>query len=329
MPHQFFSQFIRWPFFLRILIIAMTVIFCFGFVIYIVEPETFHNVFEGIWWAVITASTVGYGDLVPKTFLGKLLGILLILLGAGFLSSYFITLASSAVTMQTDFLEGKAKFFGKDHILVIGWNERSKEIINKLLKNKDTRAIVLIDQTLDSNPFSDYHVHFIKGRANLDETLIKANIYDVKTVMITADQNKDELQADMNTILTLLTIKGLNPHTTCVVEILTSEQTANARRAGADEIIQTNVISSSVMLNCLYSGGMVDPLLSFLEQFNGNRFVYQASNDFVGKSFIETGKVVLENGNVLFGINRGAETFINPPHPFTIKDKDILLVITP
>jgi voltage-gated potassium channel len=74
-------------------------------------------------------------------------------------------------------------------------------------------------------------------------------------VLITADQNKDELHADMNTVLTLLAIKGLNPDVHCVVEILTAEQLANAKRAGADEIIQSNVITSSVMMNCLDSEG--------------------------------------------------------------------------
>lgn len=307
---------------------ALSIIFMFGLLIYIVEPETFSTLLDGIWWAIITVSTVGYGDFVPKSTLGKIIGMLLVLFGAGFVSSYFVTLASTTVKKQNDILEGKAVFKGKDHIIIIGWNERSKAIIKKLLKNNNSGPVILIDETLESNPFSDFHVHFIKGRSNVDEILIKANIDQAKKVLITADQNKDELHADMNSILTLLAIKGLNHNVHCVVEILTTEQASNARRAGADEVIQSNIISASVMNNCLHSTKMIDPLMLLLEQFNGRRFVLRSSTSFIGKSFIEANTLLLQEGSILIGIKRGIDTIVNPPPPFTIKETDILLVIT-
>ncbi|MDQ6995395.1 MAG: ion transporter [Mariprofundaceae bacterium] len=52
-----------------------------GNIIYIVEPSTFPNAFEGTWWSLVTMSTVGYGDYVPHTVLGKLLAAFLILIG--------------------------------------------------------------------------------------------------------------------------------------------------------------------------------------------------------------------------------------------------------
>ncbi|WP_019156084.1 potassium channel family protein [Robertmurraya massiliosenegalensis] len=328
MPHHFFSHFIRMPFFLRLFFIAMLLLFFFGLFAYLIEPETFTTLFDGIWWAIITASTVGYGDFVPKTILGKLIGIFLILLGVGFVSSYFVTLASSAVKRQNDYIEGKIMFKGKEHTIIIGWNERSKAIIEKFSQEENYGLIVLVDQTLESNPFSDYHIHFIKGRATTDQVLIKANIYHAKKVLITADQNKDELQADMDTILTLLAIKGLNSTVYTVAEILTTEQSSNALRAGADELIQTNQITSSVMTNCLHSTEKVDALMILLEQFNGSRFVFQSSTDYIGKNFIDTSKQLLEEGALLFGIKRGRDTIINPSHPFVLKEHDILLVIS-
>lgn len=328
MPPHLYLNFVRLPLFFRILIIALFIIFTFGFLIYIVEPETFTSPFEGIWWAIITVSTVGYGDIVPKTTLGKLLGMLLVLLGAGFVSTYFVTLASTTVKKQTDILEGKVMFKGKDHFVIVGWNERSRVITEKILKSLYHAPVILIDQSLESNPFSDYRVHFIKGRAHIDETLMKANIYEAKKVIITADQNLDELQADMNSILALLAIKGLNPHAICVVEMLTNEQVPNAQRAGADEIIQSNLISASIMMNCLSATRMAEPLVSLLEQFNGSRFVFRSSTSFIGKSFIDTNKLLIEEGSLLFGIKRGVDTIVNPPHPFIIKEEDILLVIS-
>ena len=38
------------------------------------QPEAFRNAFSGLWWAVATVTTVGYGDIYPVTHLGRLLG---------------------------------------------------------------------------------------------------------------------------------------------------------------------------------------------------------------------------------------------------------------
>ena len=47
------------------------------------QPEVFRNAFSGIWWAVSTLLTVGYGDIYPITPMGKLFGILITFLGVG------------------------------------------------------------------------------------------------------------------------------------------------------------------------------------------------------------------------------------------------------
>jgi len=52
-----------------------------GNMIYILEPQTYSNAFEGTWWSLVTMSTVGYGDFVPQTAVGKMLAASLIMSG--------------------------------------------------------------------------------------------------------------------------------------------------------------------------------------------------------------------------------------------------------
>ena len=47
------------------------------------QPDQFKNAFSGLWWAVATLTTVGYGDLYPITPLGRFLGAIIAILGIG------------------------------------------------------------------------------------------------------------------------------------------------------------------------------------------------------------------------------------------------------
>lgn len=47
------------------------------------QPEQFRNAFSGLWWAVATLTTVGYGDIYPITALGRFLGAVIAILGIG------------------------------------------------------------------------------------------------------------------------------------------------------------------------------------------------------------------------------------------------------
>ncbi|WP_075982738.1 potassium channel family protein [Bacillus massilinigeriensis] len=327
MSHHLYTSFLRLPLLLRILLIAVIIIFTFGLIISVIEPNVFPTIFDGIWWAMITASTVGYGDLVPESILGRVIGMILIFLGAGILSSYFVALSTTAVTKQNEYMEGKMVFKGRGHFIIVGWNERSRVIISTLL-NHDSHSIILIDQTLESNPIPHKQVHFIKGMANLDDILMKANIAEAEKVILTADQNKDEQHADMNTILTLLAIKGLNPNLICIVEILTSDYVANAKRAGADEIIQSNVLTSYVMSNCLSIGEVGhSSLLLLLNHLQDNQLSLNSGQPYEGYTVSGLSAQLLKQGTLLIGIRKGEETLINPPHTYVINNSDQLLVV--
>jgi len=48
-----------------------------------VQPEAFSSVFAGLWWAVVTLTTVGYGDIVPVTVGGRCFTFIILMLGLG------------------------------------------------------------------------------------------------------------------------------------------------------------------------------------------------------------------------------------------------------
>ncbi|WP_438824550.1 potassium channel family protein [Bacillus sp. JJ1521] len=312
----------------KLLAIVLLVIITFGAIIHLIEPETFPTIFDGVWWAIVTAATVGYGDYAPTSFWGRIVGMILIFIGAGIVTRYFAAISTSAFVTQNAYLEGTSGFHGKKHIIIIGWNERVRDTITFLKTPGSVVDILLIDDSLEKNPMPGNHFQFIKGDPTRDETLKKANIQEAEMVLVTADQGKDELHADMISILTLLAIKGLNPTVYTIVEILTIHQIQNAKRGGADEIIQTNRISSLVMVNSILSHGVSDALLCMLVDLKGGKLQFlDVTFDLIGMTFQKASETLLKEGKILIGIKREEEISINPPLSLEIRKIDQILII--
>lgn len=62
-------------------VFLMSGVMVFASVIHFAEPENFTSIPIGIWWALVTMTTVGYGDRVPNTSVGYMFGCLCVISG--------------------------------------------------------------------------------------------------------------------------------------------------------------------------------------------------------------------------------------------------------
>jgi voltage-gated potassium channel len=69
-----------------------------GLLMTVVDRDNFPTVGSGLWWAVQTVTTVGYGDNVPTNVSGQLLAALVMLLGIGFLTVITAAITSTFVS---------------------------------------------------------------------------------------------------------------------------------------------------------------------------------------------------------------------------------------
>ncbi len=73
-----------------LLFYTVVIIIILSFIIFEVEhdaqPEVFTNVFQTMWWAVATLTTVGYGDMYPVTAAGKIITTVIAIIGIGFIA---------------------------------------------------------------------------------------------------------------------------------------------------------------------------------------------------------------------------------------------------
>jgi polar amino acid transport system substrate-binding protein len=103
---SYLSNILSWNF-ISALLILVGVIFIFGFLVWIFERKTNKEEFgegprgilQGFWWSAVTMTTVGYGDKSPRTFGGRLIGLIWMFLAIIMISSLTAGIASS-LTVQ-------------------------------------------------------------------------------------------------------------------------------------------------------------------------------------------------------------------------------------
>ena len=72
-----------------------------GVLISVIDRDEYPNVGIGIWWALQTVTTVGYGDVAPKQLTGRLVGAAVMLEGIAFIAIVTAVITSSFVARAT------------------------------------------------------------------------------------------------------------------------------------------------------------------------------------------------------------------------------------
>jgi voltage-gated potassium channel len=109
-----------------------------GVVARLIDRRDFHSIGDGIWWSIVTLGTVGYGDIVPHTAWGRVLGSVVIVCGVTFIA--FPTATVTSLFVAVDQEEALAKVRGMD--------EASDENTRTVLRGIDAR-LAAIETKLD------------------------------------------------------------------------------------------------------------------------------------------------------------------------------------
>lgn len=89
---------------------------------------------DGIWWALVTTTTVGYGDISPATYFGRIIAIVLMIVGIGLIGSVTSTLTSfftkeKSLTISNDKINMVLKMYDE-------LNDSEKELFTQTILNK-------------------------------------------------------------------------------------------------------------------------------------------------------------------------------------------------
>lgn len=302
----------------RLLFYVMIVIVTGGTLVFISEylfhSKAFNDIFDSLWWAVVTITSVGYGDKYPYEPLGKILATVLMFMGVIITSLLSGTIASIFVDKKIREGKGLEDVNVKNHIVICGWNQNAEHIISCLITIRGSlkESIVLINE-MDPEQFQslkikypDIDLRFVRGDYTNENVLKRASVNNAKAALILLDTTgKSTLSnIDERTIIAVLAIKSLNP------DIFTSAELANAtneqhlRRANVDDIIVNGEFNGFILASSTVSPG-VPYLIKELLSLKGKNSIMQIQipATFIGKTFYELSDFFSKNSKgILIGI---------------------------
>jgi len=285
------------------LILAITLVVLLGGAtsLYLLENKvnkTVNSMGDAIYWAVISMTTTGYGDITPSTPGGRVIAAIVVLSGLFLLSMVTATVAS--VFVEKKIREGKGletiKF--KDHIVLCGWNNNAEETVEGLIRTVPGKKLhlVLVNELFEEEveslkfKFQDHEFRFLRGDFTREDVLARANIAQARSAILLADTSGQHSleQADERTILATLAIKSMSPEVKTCAELLNPENKQHLRRANVDEIVVRGEHIGNLLAGAATSPGLPRVISSLLSpEEENNLWKVEVPSRFIGRPVAE------------------------------------------
>jgi voltage-gated potassium channel len=239
------------------------------------------GILDTLWWALVTITTVGYGDVVPHSTSGRIVGLILMLSGVVLVSLFTATIASIFVERKIKEGEGLESLKNKDHIVICGWNQNGEKVIEGILIHDQNSSypIVLVNE-LDKDEvdsiqykYKERDIHFVRGNFVKEDVLARANIVRAKAAVILADiSNGHSLdKADERTIFGTMAIKSLAPKVRICAELISQENREYLLRANVDEIVIMGESHGSLLASASLAPGFLSMIKALINNEDENK----------------------------------------------------------
>ena len=284
-----------------------------GIILQWLEPGEISKDDNPYWWAIVTMTTVGYGDFSPATPAGRFFAVIIMFIGISLVS--LLTASISSIFVAQKIREGKGleQLNLNNHLILCGWNPNGGRILDSIqhLSNGKKKELVLInemneeDVTQLKNRYQQLNINFVSGDFTQEEILNKANIFEANTVIVIPNTTGSEVATyDEKTIFATLTIKSMDPNIRVVAYLLDRENLTHIKRANADEVVVGDDFSAHILASHVVDPGIPQIANQLIESNSNSRFKrINIPSEFIGKSYSELFDYFRKlDGSLLIGV---------------------------
>ncbi len=308
-----------------------------GTSIYLIDGRTnedIRSLSDGIWWAIVTITTVGYGDITPSaSALGRTVAGALMIVGMFTLALFAGIVGHTLLNAVLSIREEQFRMSSLTHHLIIcGYEDAARMFLDTLAQEVDPERVDVVIFAPGERPAGlPPQLTWVSGDPTKESELAKVRLTHADTVVILGSRSVSPQHADATTILTAFTMRAYMRRSPAagrrrrplyiVGEILDEENVEHAATAGVDEVIESTRVGFSLLAHAAAVPGTA--------RIMGQLAVMEAQNLYVGRipAGLDTPRafealareVKRSTGALLIGLREGAERreLINPPddHP--------------
>jgi len=316
---------LRTLFRIRNAIIALALAIVFGtFGFSLIEGWSLPN---SLYVTVQTLTTVGYGDIPPRSAAGRGFAVLIMLMGVGGVALAATTIVQSIVQSELISTFGQRRLSRRmhklhDHYIICGSGRVGSHLVRDLKRAEQAFVIIELDSERAAE-FSQRGFNVLLGDATLEETLREAGVERARGLAAC-------LPNDADNVYVVLTARDLNPQLHIVARAAEEQAEAKLVRAGANHVVAPTIIGGHRMAVSLTKpavGEFFDSITGSKLGLGFEQVMVESGSPLVGQPLRET-PIRAALGIVIISIRRrDGKMIFNPAADEIIEAGDILIAI--
>ncbi len=324
----------------RVIAIALGLNVFFGSLFYWAEKDVQNGLtyLDAIWWAMVTMTTVGYGDYYAQTPVGRfIISYPCMLLGIGIIGYLVGVVAENMIERISKRKRGLMNITHSDHIIVCNFPGSDKiiRIIQELKRSRDfsDRRCVVVSDMIEELPdeLVKAKVEFVKGDPVREEVLLKANVQACAGVFILAERPgnpaSDAKTFAIGTQIEMIE-REINKPIRTVVELVNKDNFKMMQRSKVDGIVSEDGIIDGLMVQEFLYPGVHDIIHQIITNAVGSQFyIFDTELDGVQVSDIQMAVLKHASNQQVIGICRNGASLLNPSKDEIIKPGDKLIML--
>ena len=282
------------------------------------------SILDSLYVTAQTVTTVGFGDLTPRTPFGRAFAVIFMLVSVGIVLYALTTTVQTIVHSELFANYGRSRQMSKlrDHFIICGAGRVGSHLVRGL-RAIDATFVVIETDSAKVEALVDLNIPVLPRDATLEETLHEAGVEHARGLATC-------LPDDADNVYVVLIARDLNPNIHIVARAAEEQAESKLIRAGANRVVAPTIIGGHRMAMALTKpavGDFLDSITANHLELGFEQLEVDATSTLVGRKLSET-VIRSELNIVVVSIRRNdGEIIFNPSGEARIEAGDMLIAI--